>query len=76
LDGAKQQVIIIELALELPSEIIVGKDGSPSLIGQDIGTIKPVSEAKEWLNDPSSLGEVFFNSDPWINPSVFYKCIP
>jgi hypothetical protein len=54
LAGAKQQGNGIELAPELPSEIRVGQDESPSLSGQDIGRTHLYLE-KEWLIDPSSL---------------------
>jgi len=40
---------------------LVGKDGSPSLTGQDIGE-KPVSGAKEWLISFVSFGGGFFVS--------------
>jgi len=53
--GAKQQENGIELAPELPSEITVGQDEGPSLSGQDIGRIAPVSGCKRVVIIPSSL---------------------
>lgn len=53
--GVKQQGIDNELALELLSEDIVGNAGGPSLKGQDIGIIEPVSGTKEWSLYLSSI---------------------
>jgi len=60
--GAKQQGIGSELALELPSESKVGKDGSPSLKGQDIGSSLYL-EQKSGLLSFVSFDEGFLISD-------------
>jgi hypothetical protein len=60
--GVKQQGIGSELALELPSEIKVGQDGSPSLKGQDIGSSLYL-EQKSGLLSFVSFDEGFLISD-------------
>jgi len=73
--GVKQQGIGIELALELPSESIVGKDGSPSLLGQDIG-LSLYLEQKSGLLILRLFWRRFFISDIRDYYTVIKSCIP
>ncbi len=82
LAGVKQWGNRIELALEFPSENVVGQDESPSLQGQDIGTACIWS--KRVVIIPSSLWRRFF-CYPAMNSGVHWfrhmygcpaECIP
>jgi len=84
LAGAKQQGNSIELAPELPSETVVGPDEGPSLSGQDIGTIAPVSGLKKsgssvlrlfWRRFFYRISQNHINKQGWIYRFPA-ECIP